>query len=115
VLPVAAPTIGNARLSYALPGAWPTFALAARYASRRAIDDYTPEVPIYVKPQVELRGAVSGALPVDGLSYRFTANYTTREVGPYGVGAWPADGSPRPVIPVDSFRIGIGLQYDLFP
>jgi hypothetical protein len=115
VLPVAAPTIGHARLSYALPGDWPTLAFAARYVSRRAIDDYTPEVPIYVDPQIELRGALSGRLPLDGLSYRFSANYATRDVGPYGVGAWPADGSPRPLIPIDRFRIGTGLQYDLFP
>jgi outer membrane receptor for ferrienterochelin and colicins len=115
VLPVAAPTTGNARVSYALPRYWPTLALAGRIVSRRAIDDYTPEVPIYVGSQLELRGTASGELPLEGLSYRFTVNYATRDVGPYGVGAWPADGSPRPLIPVDHFRVGVGLQYDLFP
>lgn len=115
VLPVAAPTTANARISYALPRYWPTLALTGRIVSRRPIDDYTPDVPIYVGSQLELRGAVSGELPLEGLSYRFSANYATRDVGPYGVGAWPADGSPRPLIPVDRFRIGVGLQYDLFP
>lgn len=115
VLPVAAPTTGNARISYDVPGAWPTLALAGRYVSRRAVDDYTPEVPIKVGAQIELRAALSGELPIAGLSYRFSANYAARDVGPYGVGAWPADGAPRPLIPVDRFRIGVGLQYDLFP
>ena len=66
-------------------------------------------------PQVEVRAAVSGELPIDGLSYRLSANYSFQDSGPYAVGATPADGSPRQLLPIDQFRLGIGLQYDLLP
>jgi outer membrane receptor for ferrienterochelin and colicins len=115
VLPVAAPTSGNARISYTLPHAWPTLALAARYVSRRPLDEFVGDSRRLVDPQVELRAALSGGLPIAGLSYRLTANYALTDVGPYAIGASPADDSPRSLIPVDRFRIGIGLQYDLFP
>jgi outer membrane receptor protein involved in Fe transport len=114
VLPVAAPTSGNARISYTLPGDWPTLALAARYVSRRPLDEFIGEERRYVDPQVEFRAALSGVLLLPGLSYRLSANYAVLEVGPYAIGASPADESPRPLIPVDRFRIGVGLQYDLF-
>ncbi len=114
VLPVAAPTSGNARVSYTLPQAWPTLALAARYVSRRPLDEYAPDNRRFVDPQVELRATVSGVLPLDGLSYRLSANYAMLDVGPYAIGATPADETPLPLIPVDQFRIAIGLQYDLF-
>jgi hypothetical protein len=114
VLPVAAPTSGNARVSYTLPYAWPTVALAARYVARRPLDEYAADNRRFVDPQVELRATLSGALPLDGLSYRLSASYALIDVGPYAVGASPADESPRPLIPVDRYRIGIGLQFDLF-
>jgi outer membrane receptor for ferrienterochelin and colicins len=114
VLPVAAPTSGNARISFTLPRVWPTLALAARYVSRRPLDEYAPDNHRFVDPQLELRAALTGDLPLDGLSYRLSANYSWIEVGPYAVGARPADDSARPLVPVDRFRIGVGLQYDLF-
>jgi hypothetical protein len=114
VLPVAAPTSGNARISFALPRPWPTVALAARAVSRRPLDEYAPDNRRFVDPQLELRAALTGLLPLDGLSYRLTANYSWIDVGPYAVGASPADESARPLVPVDRFRIGVGLQYDLF-
>lgn len=112
---VAAPTVGNARVSWSLPDAWPTLALAARYVSRRPTTDHVRELPQYVDPQVEVRAAVSGELPIEGLSYRLSANYSFQDSGPYAVGATPADGSPRQLLPIDQFRLGIGLQYDLLP
>lgn len=115
LIPVAAPTVGNARISWHLPDSWPTLALAARYVSRRPTTDYTRELPAFVDPQVELRAAVTGALPIEGLSYRATGNYSFIDVGPYAVGASPVDGSPRPLIPIDRFRIGVSLQYDFLP
>jgi len=114
VLPAAAPTSGNARVSLTLSPALPTLALAARYASRRPIDEFVGDQRRYIDPQLELRVALTGDLPIDGLSYRLTANYAWIDVGPYAVGATPADDSLRPLIPVDRFRIGVGLQYDLF-
>jgi len=115
VLPVAAPTSGNARISFSLPNELPTLALAARFVSRRPLDEYAPDNERYADPQVELRAAVSGGLLLPGLSYRLTANYAFLDVGPYAVGAPPLDESPRPLVPVDTFRLGVGLQYDLFP
>jgi outer membrane receptor for ferrienterochelin and colicins len=114
VLPVAAPTSGNARISLSLPQDWPTLALAARYVSRRPLDEFAGDTRRYVDPQVELRAALSGGLPISGLSYRLSANYALIDVGPYAIGATPADDSPRPLVPVDRFRVAIGLQYDLF-
>jgi outer membrane receptor for ferrienterochelin and colicins len=114
VLPVAAPTSGNARISLSLPHEWPTLALAARYVSRRPLDEYAADNRRFVDPQVELRAALSGGLPIPGLSYRVSANYALIDVGPYAIGATPADGSPRPLVPVDRFRVAVGLQYDLF-
>lgn len=114
VLPVAAPTSGNARVSFRLPNDLPTLALAARFVSRRPLDEYTADNQRYAEPQVELRAAVSGGLFLPGLSYRLTANYAFLDVGPYAVGAPPADDSPRPLVPVDTLRFGVGLQYDLF-
>jgi hypothetical protein len=114
VLPVAAPTSGNARISFSLPHDLPTLALAARFVSRRPLDEYASDNHRYADPQVELRAAVSGGLLLPGLSYRLTANYAFLDVGPYAVGAPPADDSPRPLVPVDTFRLGVGLQYDLF-
>jgi hypothetical protein len=46
------------------------------------------------------------------LSYRITADYSTSALGPYAVGPTPAEEASRPLIPVDRFRTGIGLQYD---
>lgn len=112
VLPVAAPTFGNARVSFALPHELPTLALAARYVSRRPLDEYTPDNRRFVEPQVELRAALSGGLPIQGLAFRVTANYAASKFGPYAVGPAPEDGSPRPLAPVDRFRVGIGVQYD---
>jgi outer membrane receptor for ferrienterochelin and colicins len=114
VLPVAAPTSGNARISYTLSHAWPSVALAARYVSRRPLDEYAADNRRFVDPQVQLRAALSGDTPIDGLSYRLTADYALIDEGPYAIGTWPEDESPRPLIVVDRYRIGIGLQYDLF-
>jgi outer membrane receptor for ferrienterochelin and colicins len=114
VLPVAAPTSGNGRISFSPSRDLPTLALAARFVSRRPLDEYAPDNRRYADPQVELRAALSGDLLLPGLSYRLTANYALQNVGPYAVGAPPADASPRPLVPVDTFRLGVGLQYDLF-
>lgn len=112
MLPVAAPTTGNARLAYTLPGSWPTLALVGRYVSRRPTDDYAADSERFIPAQLQLRLAVTGELHLPGLSYRLTADYTTAKTGPYVVGPYPADGGPQALIPVDRFRTGIGLQYD---
>lgn len=112
LLPVAAPTTGNARLAYTLPGALPTLALVARYVARRPTDDHATGSERFLRSEAQLRLAVSGELPLPGLSYRLTADYTTARTGPYVVGPYPADGAAQALIPVDRFRTGLGLQYD---
>jgi outer membrane receptor for ferrienterochelin and colicins len=114
---------GNARIAYELPTGWPTLALSGHYLARRPIDraydsNWPPE-GTYAPPQLELRAAVTGPVPfVKGLSYRFTANYGFADRGPYVVGAEQVfeglnQRSPQ-LLPLDRFRTGILLQYDLF-
>jgi outer membrane receptor for ferrienterochelin and colicins len=125
---VVAPEIfGNARVSYDLPGAWPTLAVAGHYVGRRPADrafvgGFQPEP--YAPAQVELRGTVSGAIPfVPGLSYRASANYAFADRGPYVVGPIQDTQSQQPgapplrpeLVPVDTFRATLGLQYDFLP
>jgi outer membrane receptor for ferrienterochelin and colicins len=122
-LAVAPQMFGNARIAYELPTGWPTLALSGHYLARRPIDraydsNWPPE-GTYAPPQLELRAAVTGPVPfVKGLSYRFTANYGFADRGPYVVGAEQVfeglnQRSPQ-LLPLDRFRTGILLQYDLF-
>jgi len=108
---------GNARASYDLGGSLPTLAIAAQFGGRRPADrafdsGFTP--PPYAPASLELRGAVSGPMPlVPGLSYRVTASYAFQDVGPYVVGpVQSGDFAQAPTLnPVDRFRAGLGLQY----
>ena len=129
-LTVAPQIFGNVRASYDLPGSLPILAVAAHYLGKRPVDrayDGAWEHVPYAQPLLELRGTVSGPLPfVRGLSYRATASYLVAPCpenlasshsacGPYVVG--PTQGAyaghPRPELsPLDTFRVGIGLQYD---
>ncbi len=118
-LPVAPRLFGNARVSYALPDAWPTVGLAAYYFGKRPADRAFDGVFVtrpYAPAQVELRATFSGKVPpVPHLTYRVSANYAFAAEGPYVVG--PAQGSstrvvPAELIPVDRFRITTGVQYD---
>jgi outer membrane receptor for ferrienterochelin and colicins len=120
-LAVAPQIFGNARVAYDLPGAWPTLALAGHYLATRPIDrayDSGWPTGTYAPPQLELRVAISGAVPkIPGLSYRLTANYGFADRGPYVVGAEQVYGglnAPYPqLLPLDRFRTGVLLQYDL--
>ena len=129
-LRVAPQVFGNVRVSYDLPGSLPIVALAAHYVGKRPVDrayDGAWEHVPYAQPLIELRATLSGAVPfVKGLSYRATANYLVAPCaadlvgshsacGPYVVGPVQAAyaGHPRPELsPMDTFRVGIGLQYD---
>ncbi len=109
---------GNARISYDLPGLLPTLGVVAQYMSKRPADlafigTYVPEP--YAPPQLDLRGTISGDVPgLKGLSYRLWADYAFATQGPYVVGPLPPAPMPAELVPVDQFRAGIGLQYDLF-
>lgn len=121
-LAIAPQTFGNARIAYELPTGWPTLALAGHYLARRpidrAFDGGWPE-GTFAPAQLELRAALTGPIPfVKGLSYRVTANYAFADRGPYVVGPEQVyEGfntrSPQ-LLPLDTFRTGILLQYDLF-
>jgi outer membrane receptor for ferrienterochelin and colicins len=122
----ASPNIyGNARASYDIPGLWPTLALAARWLATRPADgafanDYTP-LP-YAPAELDLRATVTGDVPlVRGLTYRMSADWGSSSVAPYVVGP-PSKVNPScqslncalnpELLPVDTFRAMLGLQYD---
>lgn len=112
-VPLAPSIFGNARVAYTLPGDWPTLGIAARLSGRRAVDAALDPLfvnPPYAKPQLELRGTVSGVVPgVRGLSYRVSANYAFSKHGAYTTGVL----RPDPLLGlVDRFRVTVGLQYD---
>jgi len=118
---------GNARVSYDIPGQWPTVALASQFMGQRLADrayegDYTPTP--YAPPQLRLRGTITGNVPrVAGLSYRVFADYQFASSAPYVVGpGYPpvgfstpnaAHSGPAELAPVQQFQAGVGLQYDL--
>ncbi len=124
-LTVAPQFFGNLRLSYALPGNLPVFAVGAHYLAKRPSDlAFAFSSPPFAPAQMELRATVTGPIPVaKGLSYRVSANYAFASRGPYVVGPNQGIGlsgginlgqvvGPPELIPVDRFRFMTGLQYD---
>jgi outer membrane receptor for ferrienterochelin and colicins len=119
-LTVAPQIFGNARISYDLPGELPVIGLAALVVGRRPADraldgGFTPTP--YAPMQVELRATLSGPVPgVSGLSYRAFADWASASTNPYVVGpvqsARPGQPSAE-LVPVDPFRVTMGLQYVL--
>jgi outer membrane receptor for ferrienterochelin and colicins len=115
---------GNARISYAPPGDWPTIAVAAHYLAKRPSDRaFALDDPLFAPPQLELRGTLSGDIPwIKGLSYRASVNYAFASHGAYVVGpiqgansnrggpTEPFVGDPQ-LVPVDQFRVTTGLEY----
>ena len=116
-LPAAASVFGNARLAFDLGGGLPTLALAGRFAGKRpiALSEFSPTP--YAAPLVELRAAVTGAFPgVTGLSYRLTADGLLTGQTPYAAGPLTSPTPSYPTqetMPLDSFRVGVGLEYRL--
>jgi outer membrane receptor protein involved in Fe transport len=125
-LAVAPQFFGNLRLSYALPGKWPTLAVATHYLAKRPADrafDAGFSPPPFAPAQLELRGTVSGPIPLArGLSYRASVNYALASRGPYVIGPLQSgqslqiigvNGSQNPELnPVDVLRFTVGVQYD---
>jgi hypothetical protein len=118
-LPMVPKFFGNARVSYDLQGGWPVVAFATHFAGERiadrAYDGGWATFPV-AGPQAELRGTISGPVPVlTGLSYRVSANYVVGKHGPYVVGFTQGGTTTVDVpelVPVDTFRTMVGLQYD---
>jgi outer membrane receptor protein involved in Fe transport len=122
-LTVGPQVFGNARISYDLPGDWPTVALAAHWMGKRYADRAftggwpNAELPV-APPELELRVTVSGPVPgLPGLSYRLGASWASADRGPYVVGPMQdaAAGAAPQLVPVDPFRVMGGLQYDRMP
>lgn len=118
---VAPRVFGNARIAYELPQNLPTLAVAAHYLARRPADrafDSGWNPSPYAPAQLELRGTVSGPMPaIKGLSYRASANYAFASVGAHAIGisqnaAQGLTNAPE-LNPIDTFRVTVGLQYDL--
>jgi outer membrane receptor protein involved in Fe transport len=111
VLNVAPQTFGNVRVSYDFSRTLPTLALAARFVGERPVDDY-PDAG-FAEPYVELRGTISGATPIPGLSYRAGVNYVSAERGAYVVRGGTLPNGERELAPNDQLRANVGLSYDL--
>jgi outer membrane receptor for ferrienterochelin and colicins len=119
-LPAAPQFFGNARLFYEFGGYAPTPALAAYYVGDRPADRaFTGEfAPIpYAPPLAEVRFTLSGAVPgLLGLRYRTSATYATAGSGAYAAGpgstAQTVSVLPASIVPVDQFRVMVGLSYD---
>jgi outer membrane receptor protein involved in Fe transport len=118
-LPMVPRLFGNLHVSYDLQRGWPVVAVATHFAGERiadrAYDGGWATFPV-AGPQGELRGTISGPVPVlTGLSYRVSANYIVGKHGPYVVGFTQGGTTTVDVpelVPVDTFRTTVGLQYD---
>jgi hypothetical protein len=121
-LPAAPAFFGNARASYDLQGRLPTLAIAGHLRGPAYADQYrdggftpTPTTP----SSLSVRATISGPMPaVRNLSYRVSFTGNTASRAPYVVGptqvATPSHPSAE-LAPVDQFRVGVGLQYDIDP
>jgi outer membrane receptor for ferrienterochelin and colicins len=120
-LEVAPQLFGNARVSYAAGGLIPTPAIAVHYVGQRPADRSAGGVfsslPI-APPLAEFRGTLSGKVPgLPGIEYRLSAAYTTASrtayaSGPGALGVGNPVLQPGSLIPVDQFRVFLGLRYD---
>lgn len=121
-LPVAPALFGNARVAYKLPGQLPTVAVAGHYLARRpadrAYDGLWARTP-YAPQQLELRGTISGDVPLlPGASYRASVNWLVADRGAYVVGPVQMSdeyNSMPQLVPLDTLRVTLGLQWDLDP
>ena len=120
--PAVAPRhFGNARISYDFGGPYPTLALDAQYLARRPTArayEGLFAAPPYADPQLRLRATISGAAPfVPGLSYRLIGDYAFADRAAYIAGrpldlAGGLSGIRPELVPVDTLRVTVGLQYD---
>jgi outer membrane receptor for ferrienterochelin and colicin len=118
-LAIAPRTFGNLRIAYTFGGLLPTPALAVSYMGPRLSD--RPKSDGEAPQMAELRFTLTGVVPLaPGLSYRLSAAYVTASEGPYAAGpnfgtivASPgADFPPLGFVPLDRFRVFVGLRYD---
>jgi outer membrane receptor for ferrienterochelin and colicins len=124
-LPVAPQLFGNARLSYDLPHAWPTVAVAATFVGKRPSDrvfDPTFASPAYAPAASQIRLTLSERVPgIDGLSYRLGATFVTASRSAYVAGPLqvaPADTPVRrdaELAPINRLSVFGTLQYDFSP
>ena len=128
-LEVAPRLFGNARILYDFPGDWPALGIAAQFKTNaltdRALDGLWSPLPI-APAQLELRFTVSGPIPpLRGLWYCASANYAFTDRTPYTAGVHQSSGIGQRyfpylpefdkwyLAPVDTFRVTVGLGYDL--
>ena len=122
LLPVAPQFFGNAHVAYAFEGYVPTPALAVNYMGTRPPDRAQVfDVPLPTASALgDFRFTLTGRVPaVTGLSYHASADYVTAKHGPYTAGPdltqlyAPGEGASLPgLVPIDQFRVFVGLRYD---
>ena len=114
VLPVAAQTFGNARVSFDLGGPLPTLALVGRYAGKRPASQASP--PLDAPPLGSMRLAITGKAPVvRGLSYGLSADYSFTAYAPYAIGPVNLPNGMSELMPLDRFRATLTLAYEIDP
>ncbi|MDP9149769.1 MAG: TonB-dependent receptor [Myxococcota bacterium] len=121
-LTVAPRLLGNARVSYRLPAEWPTLALAVSAQEERAVENAFvsgfPRTP-FAPAQVVFRATLSGDVPgLKALSYRVTGFYSTTDHEPYLAGpniTGSARNTSPALIPIDSARVSVALEYRFSP
>jgi outer membrane receptor for ferrienterochelin and colicins len=114
LLPAAAQVFGNVRASYELGRKLPVLSLAARFAGPRPLSGTSFSPTPDAKPQVEVRGALSGPIG-GGLSYRFSASWAATDGSAYAVGPLrgPDTGyTSQAVLPLPRFQAWAGLSYE---
>jgi hypothetical protein len=118
-LPASPSLFGNARVSYAAGGYFPTAALAVSYMNSRLVDRAYHEgwANLPTAPAVAVFRATLGApVPgVPGLAYRVIGSVTTASHGAYAAGNVPEVSYklPEPTLaPLDQFSVIFGLRYD---
>ncbi|MGE0321893.1 MAG: TonB-dependent receptor plug domain-containing protein [Polyangiaceae bacterium] len=119
-LPASPEIFGNANVSYAFGDKLPTLGLAGHYVASSPVfgvaEESYPERP---KGPARLVGrlTLSGAMPgVSGLSYRAYVQSAVGDEAPISVSPVNSRTAANPdpvVLPLETFRTGVGLDYNL--
>ena len=116
VLPAAAQSFGNARVSYEIGGPWPTIGLVGRYAGARLAADSTPalDAPGLGAARIALTGKVPDGVPqLRRLGYGLSADYSFTSSAPFAVGPGTLANGTTELMPLDRFRATATIAYDL--
>jgi hypothetical protein len=116
VLPAAAQSFGNARVSYEIGDPWPTVGLVGRYAGTRLAAEGSPALsaPVLGAARLALTGKVPDAIPLlRRFRYGLSADYSFTPSAPFAVGPGTLANGTTELMPLDRFRATATIAYDL--